>query len=256
MTVRKAALVTGAGRGIGAGIALKLAEAGYDVGVHYGASEEGAKQIADQIRQSGREAVVLQADLRQVTEARALADRFVDQFGRIDLLVNNAGITKFSHFLEMEETTFDDIFQTDVKGLYFCTQQAARHMVQLGIRGVVVHISSNHAMGCWPNSSVYAAAKAGVNKLTMNMALDLAPHGIRVVGIAPGYTHHRLHPPKPSEIADSVASRIPMGRLCSPLEIGDAVVYLSSENAGYVTGTTLNMDGGALLPVVAQNEYV
>jgi NAD(P)-dependent dehydrogenase (short-subunit alcohol dehydrogenase family) len=256
MTVRKSALVTGAGRGIGAGIALKLAEAGYDVGVHYGTSKEGAEQIAGQIRESGGEAIVLQADLRQVAEARAMADRFVDQFGHIDLLVNNAGITRFTHLLEMEENTFDDIFQTDVKGLYFCTQQAARHMVRLGIRGVVVHISSNHAMGCWPNASVYASAKACVNKLTMNMALDLASHGIRVVGIAPGYTHQGLHPPKPSEIDNSVASRIPMGRLCSPFEIGDAVVYLSSENASYVTGTTLYMDGGALLPVVAQNEYV
>ena len=252
---QKVALVTGAGRGIGVGIALKLADAGYDVGVHYAVSREGAEEVAAEIRSRGRKAITLQADIKQVNEVRAMVDQFVDHFGRIDVLVNNAGITKFAHILETEEEEFDEVFGTDLKGAYFCTQQAARHMVRLGIKGVIVHNSSNHSVGCWPNATVYAAAKAGVNKMTMNMALDLAKYDIRVVAIVPGYTHKQLDPPAMSEGANAIASRIPMGRFCTPQEVGDAVVYLTSAGAGYITGTTLFMDGGALLPVVAQNEY-
>lgn len=253
--MQKVALVTGAGRGIGMGIALKLAEAGYDIGVHYAVSREGAEEVASEIRRKGREAITLSADIKEVSEVRAMVDQLVGHFGRIDVLINNAGITKFAHILDTEEEEFDEVLGTDLKGAYFCTQQVARHMVRLGIKGVIVHNSSNHSVGCWPNATVYAAAKAGVNKMTMNMALDLAKYDIRVVAIAPGYTHKQLNPPEMSDAASAIASRIPLGRFCTPQEVGDAVVYLTSASAGYITGTTLFMDGGALLPVVAQNEY-
>ena len=142
----------------------------------------------------------------------------------------------------------------------FDTQAAARNMVEKGVRGVIINISSNHALGCWPNATVYAAAKAGLDKLGKNMAMELAPHGIRVVTIAPGYTQlpERKRPDTPEANArfKALTDRIPGGRFAEPWEIGDAVVFLASESAGYITGTTLNIDGGSLLPVLAENTFL
>ena len=126
-------------------------------------------------------------------------------------------------------------------------------MVRHGQRGCIILISSNHMNGCWPTASFYAAAKAGLAKAGENMALELAPHGIRVVTIAPGYT--RLPSWNASEGLKRIESRIPAGRCATPQEIGDAVVFLASEQAGYITGTTLFIDGGALLPVITENHY-
>jgi NAD(P)-dependent dehydrogenase (short-subunit alcohol dehydrogenase family) len=251
---KKTALVTGSGRGIGCGIALQLASAGYDVGLHYGSSGSGAEDIAEQIRQMGREAFVMQADLRNINEIKVMVDHFIEKFGHIDVLVNNAGVTEFSPFLDTEESLFDNVISIDLKGTYFCTQAVARYMVSQGTEGTIIHISSNHSVGCWPGSTVYASAKAGINKLTKNMAMELSKYGIRVVGIAPGYTHKTLSIPEPTKKTKEVMSKIPMGRFCTPQEVGNAVVFLASKSSGYITGTILFIDGGALLPVATHND--
>ncbi|MBQ8953508.1 MAG: SDR family oxidoreductase [Clostridia bacterium] len=254
---RKIALVTGAGRGIGKGIALRLARAGYDLGIHYATTEEGAKDTAEKCRALGARAELFQADIRHVNEIRAMFEAFFKAFGHIDLLVNNAGITRFQPFLEATEEMFDTVVNTDLRGTYFCAQAAARNMVANGVKGVIINISSNHALGCWPIASFYAAAKAGVDKLGKNIAMELAPYGIRVVTVAPGYTHipenDRPMTPEREERLSAFYRRIPGGRFAEPWEIGEAVVFLASDSAGYITGTTLNIDGGALLPVVAEN---
>ena len=249
------ALVTGAGRGIGRGIALKLAEAGYDVGVHYGTSREGAEQVAEAIRKMGRKAVTIQGNVQNVQEIEEMFKQFFKEFDRIDVLVNNAGITRMAPFLEISEELWNSVVNTDLKGAFFCAQQAARKMVETGSGGVIINITSNHSIGCWPNSTVYGPVKAALDKLTKNMALDLAKYGIRVVAIAPGYTHLEWFPERSRPYIEQISKRIPMLRFCTPEEVGAAVVYLASDEAGYITGTTLFMDGGALLPVVADNEY-
>ena len=250
---RKIALVTGAGRGIGRGIAIRLARAGYDVGIHYGTSADGARETAQACQALGARTELFQADIRHVEEIHAMFAAFEEKFDHLDLMVNNAGITRFQPFLEATEEMFDTVISTDLRGTYFCAQAAARNMVAHGVKGVIVNISSNHGQGCWPTASFYAAAKAGVDKMGQNMAMELAPYGIRVTTIAPGYTRNRPPKPEGEPWADKIAARIPAGRFAQPEEIGDAVLFLAG--AGYITGVTLTMDGGALLPVVTENRY-
>ncbi|SFJ01437.1 glucose 1-dehydrogenase [Paenibacillus sp. UNC496MF] len=250
---RKVALVTGSGRGIGRGIALAFARAGYDVCVNYNRSAELAEAVVRDIRALGARAESVQADISTVDGVDRLFAGFRERFGRLDVSVANSGITRMRPFLETTPELYDEVMNTDLKGLYFCSQRAARLMAEQGTKGVLVHISSNHAEGTWSNATVYAAAKAAVNKLTKNMALDLAGRGIRVVGIAPGYT--QLAEPKDDEQrarVASIASRIPLGRFATTGEVGEAAVFLASDAAGYMTGTTVYMDGGALLPVWAE----
>ncbi|UVI27530.1 SDR family NAD(P)-dependent oxidoreductase [Paenibacillus spongiae] len=249
----KVALVTGAGRGIGRGIALAFARAGYEVCVHYNQSADMAEETVRLIRDSGGSAEAVQADISGMAGIESLFRQFSARFKRLDVHVNNSGITRMKPFLETTPELYDEVMNTDLKGLYFCSQHAARLMVGQGTKGAIINISSNHASGTWSNSTVYAAAKAAVNKLTMNMALDLAAHGIRVTGIAPGYTMiEKVDQVKAKPYIDSVSSRIPLGRFATPMEVGEAAVYLASDSAGYITGTTLYMDGGALLPVWAE----
>ncbi|MBB6671377.1 SDR family NAD(P)-dependent oxidoreductase [Cohnella nanjingensis] len=249
---RKTALVTGSGRGIGKGIALALARAGYEIGVHYRSSGELAEDTVRQIAALGGRAEAIQADLSTIEGVDALFAAYARKFDRLDVHVNNSGITRMAPFLDTTPAMFDEVVNTDLRGLYFCSQRAARLMKANGTRGVIVNISSNHTLGTWSNATVYAAAKAGVNKLTMNMALDLAPEGIRVVGIAPGYTMiERASGEEARPYIEKASARIPMGRFATPDEVGEACVYLASPQAGYITGTTLYMDGGALLPVLA-----
>ena len=158
---RKIALVTGAGRGIGKGIAIQLARAGYDLGIHYATTAEGAKDTAEKCRALGARAELFQADIRHVDQIRAMFNGFEAAFDRLDLMVNNAGVTRFQPFLEATEEMFDTVVNTDLRGTYFCAQAAARLMVARETKGVIVNISSNHALGCWPIASFYAAAKAG-----------------------------------------------------------------------------------------------
>lgn len=181
--------------------------------------------------------------------------KFFEHFDGIDVLVNNAGITRLVPFLEVNEKIWDEVVNTDFKGAFFCAQEAARKMVEKGTKGVIINITSNHSIGCWPNATLYGPAKAALDKLTKNMALDLAKYGIRVVAIAPGYTQLEWFTEKHRQYVAETSKRIPLQRFATPEEIGDAVVYLASEKAGYITGTTLFMDGGALLPVVPHNDY-
>ena len=178
-------------------------------------------------------------------------EQLLNEFGHIDLMVNNSGMYPWAPFLEVDENTWERVTFVNWRGPFFCTQRAARNMVKNNIKGQIINISSNHCFGCWPNATVYASNKAALTKFTKNAAMELAKHGIRVNAIAPGYTNVGWDRKDPIFEAES---KIPLKRFASPLEIAHAVLYLDSENAGYITGECLKIDGGALLPVVTEND--
>lgn len=250
---RKTALVTGAGHGIGRAIAIALSQNGYDVGINYCHSEAKALEVCKIIEQNGGRAIPLPADVSQYTQLSGMFKTFLDAFGSIDLMVNNAGISKFYPFLEVTESQWEEITFTDWKGAFFCTQYAAKNMVEQHKSGLIINISSNHVDGCWPNANIYGPTKAALTKFGKSAAMELAPHNIRVITVAPGYTDVGW-PAKDS--IHLAAPKIPLKRFAHPDEIGNIIVFLASDACSYMTGNCVTIDGGALLPILPENDYV
>jgi NAD(P)-dependent dehydrogenase (short-subunit alcohol dehydrogenase family) len=248
----KKALVTGARRGIGRAIALALAREGCDVGVNDYVLDEAADDTRDGIEALGRRALLLGGSHADSAAVQAMVDRVVAEFGRIDILVNNAASWNMVPFLETTEADWDQYMATTLKGVFLCSQAAARAMTLTG-GGSIVSIASVHAYRAWPDDLVYGVAKAGVVRMTMSMALDLAGHGIRCNAIAPGYIDSRLLPPEREaerghpDYEEPVRGFVPSRRIGVPDDIAGAVVYLCSPLAGYVNGTCLTVDGGFLV---------
>ncbi|HEY8369864.1 MAG TPA: 3-oxoacyl-ACP reductase family protein [Thermodesulfobacteriota bacterium] len=241
------ALVTGGSRGIGRAIAIGLAKEGADVVVSYRADRESAEATAAAIREFGRKAVIVQGD----AAVRADVNRFVAEaaaaLGGIDLLVNNAGVLKRTPFLEIEEREWDATVDTNLKGAFLVGQAVARHMVERGIAGAIVNLSSSAAIRPSPNLAHYSVSKAGVSMLTQAMAVELAPHGIRVNAVCPGLIETDINR---KDIADPAfregrLARIPLRLIGAPEDVVGAVVYLASaDEARLVTGALLVIDGG------------
>ena len=250
--MNKVALVTGAGTGIGRVIAIKLAKAGYDVALHYNGSSEGADSAVKEITNIGRKAVAIQADFSKYEEINKLFSEFLKYFSRLDLFVNNSGITKKSEFLETDEETFDLMCDVNLKGSYFCMQNAAKIMVDKNIQGSMVVISSNNYKAHFADVSVYGSLKAGLTKMAEHIAIELAQYKIRVNTIAPGWTDtgaSRL------DEKESTFYKIPLQKWTTSDEIADAVIYLASQSAISITGATLVIDNGALLVSDKRERY-
>lgn len=250
---RKTALITGAAKGIGRQIALELAKAGYNIVVNYRSDRLAADEVCRQAEAWGARALPIYADISVVEDIRKMYREAIGAFDHLDVVVNNAGISSEVYFLEATEEMFDRMTAIDWKGLYFSSQIAALHMVEKGIRGVIVNVSSNQVDGCWPRATIYGPTKAAVSKFTKNAAMELSQKGIRMVAVAPGYTDVGW---EPGDIRLEAAARLPFKRFATTTEIARGVVYLASEDADYITGTTLTIDGGATLPVVAANDFV
>jgi NAD(P)-dependent dehydrogenase (short-subunit alcohol dehydrogenase family) len=250
---KKTALVTGASHGIGRQIALTLAENGYDLGINYFKSNDSIQEVCALVEKRGAKALCLQADVGKINEIDRMFEFFFREFLKIDLLVNNAGISKFAPFLQVTEELWNEITNTDWKGSYFCAQRAGKNMVENHTKGVIINISSNHVDGCWPNANIYGPTKAALSKFTKNIAMELAQYGIRVVAVAPGYTDIGWDSSDPIYRA---TERLPLKRFATTKEIADAVVFLASDKAQYITGTCLTIDGGALLPVLPENTII
>lgn len=242
--MNKTALVTGGGTGIGKGICRVLAENGYDIGIHYNKSAEGAKKVQEEIRMMGRNAEIFQADLCCLAEIKRLFSEFETAFGYPYLFVNNSGITKKAPFLEMEEKDFDLMYSLNLKGAYFCMQSAAKLMIKNKTEGCICVISSNNAYAHFADASAYGTFKAALNKAAEHAALELSKYGIRVNTICPGWTDtgaSRL------EEKEKTFYKIPLKRWCLPEEIGKAVLFFAEDYAKSITGASLTMDGGAVL---------
>ena len=249
---QKNALVTGAGRGIGRAIALELGRKGYAVGVNYLHSKSGAQAVCDEITARGGKAVPLQADVGKNAELSAMFEAFFEAFGSIDLMVNNAGLSKFYPFLEVTEEQWTELTFSDWKGAFFGTQYAARNMVEHSKQGVIINISSNHVDGCWPQANIYGPTKAALTKFGKSAAMELAPYGIRVITVAPGYTDVDWPKDHPVQLAKP---RIPLKRFAEPQEIAKIVAFLASDACSYMTGNCVTIDGGAPLPILPENDY-
>jgi NAD(P)-dependent dehydrogenase (short-subunit alcohol dehydrogenase family) len=248
----KSALVTGAGMGIGRGIALELGKAGYDVAVHYNASTARAEQVVEEIKGLGKQALAIQGDLSKPGGARQTVEKALAEFGRLDVYVNNAGITKKCPMPEMTEAFFDELYSVNLRSAYFGVQAAANAMAQAGTKGSVAIIASNHAFLQFGDCSCYGILKAALVKMGRHAAIEYARHGIRVNVIAPGWTdtgEARLGS------KEDTYYKIPLKRWCTIEEVGKAVVFLCSDTAASITGSCLVMDGGANLMTDKAEKY-
>ncbi|GIP27428.1 3-oxoacyl-[acyl-carrier-protein] reductase FabG [Paenibacillus sp. J23TS9] len=239
----QAALVTGASRGIGRSIALALAEAGANVAVNYSGSEAAAQSVVDEIKQLGVEAFAIQANVGQSDQAEQLIKEVNHVFGRIDILVNNAGITRDNLIMRMKEEEFDQVIETNLKGVFNCLKSVSRPMMKQRY-GRIINISS--VVGVLGNAGQanYVAAKAGVIGLTKSSARELASRGITVNCVAPGFIDTDMTRELSEELRGKMIQDIPLARLGQPEEIAKVVVFLASEGASYMTGQTLHVDGG------------
>jgi 3-oxoacyl-[acyl-carrier protein] reductase len=244
--VGKVVLVTGAQQGIGRAIAVEFAAAGADIAVNWFDDEGAAERVAAEIRGRGRRAVPIKADVAQLEQVRSLVSAAEDGLGPIDVLVNNAGVFPRVPFLEMTESDWDYVLDVNLKGSCFCAQAVAKSMVSAGRPGVIVNLTSGAAFRSSPRGVHYVASKGGVLSMTRAMALELAPFHIRVNAIAPGLTDTAQPRYGSSEAELTEAARaIPLGRMARPAEIARAAVFLASDDAGFVTGQALHVNGGS-----------
>jgi NAD(P)-dependent dehydrogenase (short-subunit alcohol dehydrogenase family) len=246
--VGKIVLVTGAQQGIGRAMAVEFAAAGADIAVNWLDDQDAAEQVANQVHGCGRRAILVKADMAQIEQVRSMVSAAQDALGPIDVLVNNAGVFPRVPFLEMTESDWDYVLDVNLKGSCFCAQSVAKAMVSAGRPGVIINLTSGAAFRSSPRGVHYVASKGGVLSMTRAMALELAPYRIRVNAIAPGLTDtaQPRYGSSEAELAD-MARAIPLGRMARPEDIARAAVFLASDNAGFVTGQTLHVNGGSYL---------
>jgi NAD(P)-dependent dehydrogenase (short-subunit alcohol dehydrogenase family) len=250
----KQAIVTGASRGIGRGIALKLAERGYDVAFSYASKEGDAAKTAEEIEKLGRRAYYFQAALEREGAGIELFNRCVEKLQGLTLLVNNAGITRFQSLLDLTEDQMDVLINLDFKNYLIMAREAARYMAARGTRGCIINITSSRGERAYPGDGVYGGMKAGLNRAIQSFALDLAPYGIRINNVAPGAIRIRSGeeiardmPGLNTNFWEELGRDIPLERSGLPEDIGGAAAFLASDEASYITGITLRVDGGLIL---------
>jgi len=237
------ALVTGASRGIGRAIALSLAEAGADVVVNFAGNEAAANEVVAAIEGMGRKAMKIRANVAVMAEAEEMIKQSLESFGKIDILVNNAGITRDNLIMRMKEEEFDEVIQTNLKGVFNCVKAITRPMMKQRY-GRIINISSVVGVLGNPGQVNYVAAKAGVIGLTKAAARELAARNITVNAVAPGFIETDMTDKLPEDIKAQMLGQIPLAKLGKPEEVAKVVRFLASEDSSYMTGQTIHVDGG------------
>ena len=244
----KIAIVTGGNSGIGKAIALGLAKAGANIAIDYVAHPEATEALEREIAALGDTAIGVEADVSSVRELQALIDATVAKFGRVDIMVNNAGVETRTSVLDTTEDQYDKVLAINLKSAFFGTQIAAKQMIKQGGGGRIINITSVHEDWPMPGNTAYCLAKGGMRMLTRTAGVELAPHGICVVGVGPGAVATPINlttMQDPASLAKLNAA-IPLGRMAQPEEIANVVVFLAGDGASYLTATTIFADGGIM----------
>ncbi len=244
--MRRCALITGGSRGIGAAAARRLAQIGYDVALTYRTQRLQAEEVAAEVERLGRRAIVIEADLADPEQARALVREGAEALGGLDALVNNAGYVQRMDWQDISLEDWDRMLRVALTAPFLCAQVAAPYMKDAGF-GRIVNVASLRAQTGAPHGAHYAAAKAGLLGLTRSLAMALAPSGITVNAVCPGYTATDINREALTTKPEAITRQIPLGRAAEPDEIAAVIAFLCSESAGYITGHTLNANGGMFL---------
>ncbi|MDF2875233.1 MAG: fabG 3 [Sporomusa sp.] len=240
------AIVTGASRGIGRAVAIALANVGAKVVINYAGNAEAAEEVRKAITDKGGDAITIQADVANAEAVEILVKKTIEAYGKIDVLVNNAGITRDSLLMRMKDEDWDAVMNTNLKGVFYCTKAVSKFMMKQR-SGKIINMTS--VVGVMGNAGQanYAAAKAGVIGFTKSMAKELASRGITVNAIAPGFIATDMTHGLSEQVKVDLATKIPLNRLGTAEDVAAAAVFLATESANYITGQTLNVDGGMVM---------
>ncbi|AJQ27468.1 3-oxoacyl-[acyl-carrier-protein] reductase [Pelosinus fermentans] len=242
----KVAIITGASRGIGRSVAIELAKLGAKVVINYAGNEAAAEEVKNIIVAAGGQGIIVKADVGDVEAVDAMVKETINTFGKIDILVNNAGITRDNLLMRMKEEDWDAVMNINLKGVFVCTKAVSRIMMKQKA-GKIINMTSVVGLMGNAGQANYAAAKAGVIGFTKSMAKELASRGITVNAIAPGFISTDMTAVLSDQVKTELTEKIPAGRLGSPEDVAAAVTFLASDSANYITGQTLNVDGGMLM---------
>jgi glucose 1-dehydrogenase len=248
LLTNKVAIVTGGNSGIGQAIVLELARRGAKVVIDYIAHPEATTALEQQIRALGTQAIGVEADVSKVADLQKLVAAAVSQFGRLDIMVNNAGVETRTSILNTTEAQYDKVLQINLKSAFFGTQFAAQQMIKQGGGGRIINITSVHEDWPMPGNTAYCLSKGGMRMLTRTAGVELAPHNILVVGVGPGAvaTPINVGTMKDPALMAKLDAAIPMGRMAKPEEIANVVAFLAGDGASYITATTIISDGGMM----------
>lgn len=242
-TLTRCALVTGGSRGIGRAVCQELARAGFAIAVNYAGNQQAAQETAEACRALGVKAEIFAADVSRPEECARLFEEVLAAFGRVDVLVNNAGVTRDNLILRLSEEDFDKVLDTNLKGAFFCCKAAARPMMKQRF-GRIINLTSVVGLRGNPGQTNYSASKAGLIGLTKSLAKELASRGITTNAVAPGFIDTDMTRAMPEAAKAAMNGTIPLGRPGQPEEVARAVAFFASEESGYITGQVLCVDGG------------
>ena len=244
----KSIAITGGDQGIGRAIAERLAADGADIALCYRSNQSGAQEVVNEITKLGRRAAAIQCDVGKIEDGQRFISEAVQQLGKLDILINNAGLERRADFWDVTEADFDAVLNVNLKGLFFLTQAFVHHRIQAKSGGKIINISSVHEELPFPHFASYCASKGGVKMLTRNLSIELAPLGITINSIAPGAIATPINKNLLNDPAklNALLRNIPLKRLGEPSDVASLASFLASDDSSYITGTTLFVDGGLL----------
>ena len=246
MGEKKTVLVTGGSRGIGKEVALKYAENGYNIVINYVSSNTDVEELKKEFEQKGAEALILKADVTNTQEVENVVNKAIEKFGTIDVLVNNAGITKDNLLMRMTEEEFDKVININLKGTYVVTKAVIKYMMKKR-SGSIINLSSVVGVAGNAGQCNYSASKAGIIGFTKSLAKELSSRNIRVNAVAPGFIQTDMTSVLSDSVKENINSQIPLKRMGSPREVANVIYFLGNDDSSYITGQVINVDGGMVM---------